>query len=138
MKAAGADAVIDAGAEGAAAKALRGGARFDLCIDATGNAAALSIAAEALRPMGMLVLAGRGDAAGPVKRLAVKEIELRGAARTFPEPEMAAALLRSGRAASIGALPDVFSAERMVDAAAHARAAGAGVRTMLVWPGAKG
>lgn len=136
MKAAGADAVIDAGAEGAAANALRGGARFDLCIDATGAAAALAVAAEALRPMGVLVLAGRGDAAGPVKRLAVKEIELRGAARTFPDPDMAAALLRSGRAAGIGALPDVFSADRMVDAAAHACDGAAGVRAMLVWPGA--
>lgn len=135
MKAAGADGVIDAAAEGAAAKALRGGARFDLCIDATGNAAALAIAAEALRPMGVLVLAGRGDAAGPVKRLAVKEIDLRGAARAFPDAAMAAALLRSGRAAGIGALPDVFSADRMAEAAAHASQGPAGVRAMLVWPG---
>jgi L-idonate 5-dehydrogenase len=136
MKAAGADAVIDAGAEGAAATALRGGARFDLCIDATGAAAALSIAAEALRPMGVLVLAGRGDASGPVKRLAVKEIEMRGAARAFPDIDVAAALLRSGRAAGIGALPDVFAADRMADAVAHARSPVAGVRAMLVWPGA--
>ncbi|MFT4792756.1 MAG: L-idonate 5-dehydrogenase [Paracoccaceae bacterium] len=138
MTAAGADAVIDAAAEGAAAEALRGGARFDLCIDATGAAAALAIAAEALRPMGVLVLAGRGDASGPVKRLAVKEIELRGAARSFPDTAAAAALLRSGRAAGIGALPDVFAADRMIDAAAYARDAVAGVRAMLVWPSAKG
>jgi L-idonate 5-dehydrogenase len=137
MTAAGADAVIDAGAENAAAAALRGGARFDICIDATGAAAVLAIAAEALRPLGILTLTRGGDAAGPVARLAAKEIELRGAARPLPDLTLAAALLRSGRASGLGALPDVFSADRIKEATARLRDPQIGVRVMLVWPGAE-
>jgi L-idonate 5-dehydrogenase len=152
MLAAGADAVIDASAEDAAAETLRGGVRFDICIDATGASAALAIAAEALRPGGVLTLLRGGDAAAPLARLAAKEIDLRGAARAFPDQGPAAALLRSGRAAGIGAVPDVFAADRIedavnalraraaIDAGARAEDVGAsafgGVRAMLVWPGA--
>ncbi|MGG7565537.1 zinc-binding dehydrogenase [Rhodovulum sp. DZ06] len=135
LRAAGADAVIDAGDPAAAAEALEAGEPFTLCIDVSGAAGALHVAAAALAPGGTLVLAAAGgSAAGPLGLLAERELRAVGAARPAPDLSRAAALLRAGRAEGAAALLETLDA---ADAAeAPARLKGAPGPLLLTWAAA--
>ena len=71
---------------------------FDVLFEASGNAAALRLAFDLLRPGAVIVQLGLGgEMTLPVNSIVTKEFELRGTFRFDPEFELALRLMGAGR-----------------------------------------
>lgn len=95
---AGADRVIDAGAEPEALAAYAADkGHFDVLYECTGSAAALAGAIPAIRPRGVILQLGLGgDMTLPMMAITAKELELRGSFRFHAEFATGVALMRKG------------------------------------------
>jgi len=96
---AGADGTINAASEpeGMADLVARSG-KFDVLLEATGNAAAIRAALDRVRPRGVVVQLGLGgDVSLPINTLVTREIEFRGSFRFHSEFDLAVDLLNRGR-----------------------------------------
>jgi L-idonate 5-dehydrogenase len=97
-RAAGADRVINTGAEPDALAAYAADkGYFDVLYECTGVAAALAGAIPAVRPRGVILQLGMGgDMTLPVQAITAKELELRGSFRFHEEFALAVGLMRKG------------------------------------------
>jgi L-idonate 5-dehydrogenase len=97
-RAAGADRVINTGAEPEALAAYAADkGYFDVLYECTGVAAALAGAIPAVRPRGVILQLGMGgDMTLPVQAITAKELDLRGSFRFHEEFAVAVGLMRKG------------------------------------------